>query len=133
MSYRNIFAYLIILLFIISCTGQNVESKEKLPHNPQAAKTESQEQQKLAPARENRKDYVPGQILVKFKDGTDNQAIKAIQGKLRLETVRLIYKPYLYLMKVLDGSSVVSVIERLQNYEDVKYSEPNYLRSSQSY
>jgi Fervidolysin N-terminal prodomain len=106
-----------------------MESKEKLSLNPQATQTGSQEQQKLTPIEEKRKDYVPGEIIVKFKDGTDDQVIKHIHKELHLETIRLVYKPNLYLMKILDGSSVESVIERLQNYKEVKYSEPNYLRS----
>jgi hypothetical protein len=129
MNYRNIFQSLIILLFVISCSGQNMEPNEEFFRHSQAAKTKSQEQQKLAPVEKKSKGYVPGKILVKFKDSTSAQAIKNIQRELHLETIRLVYKPNLYLMKILDGSSVESVIERLQNYEEVKYSEPNYLRS----
>ena len=129
MNYRNIFQSLIILLFVISCSGQNMEPNEEVSRHSQAAKTKSQEQQKLAPVEKKSKGYVPGEILVKFKDSTSAQAIKNIQRELHLETIRLVYKPNLYLMKILDGSSVESVIERLQNYEEVKYSEPNYLRS----
>ena len=68
-------------------------------------------------------------VLFKFKEGTDDQAIKAIQVEVQLKTIRLVIKPNLYLMKILDGSSVEYVIERLQNYKEVKCSEPNYRRS----
>ena len=129
MNYRNIFQSLIILLFVISCSGQNMEPNEEFSRHSQAAKTKSQEQQKLPPLKIKNKGYVPGEILVRFKDSTSAQAIKNIQRELHLETIRLVYKPNLYLMKILDGSSVESVIERLQNYKEVKYSEPNYLRS----
>ncbi len=128
MNYRDIFQSLIILLFVISCSGQNMEPNEEFSRHSQAAKIQSQEQQKLAPV-EKSKGYVPGEILIKFKDSTGAQAIKAIQRELHLETIRLVYKPNLYLMKILDESSVESVIEHLQNYKEVKYSEPNYLRS----
>jgi hypothetical protein len=56
---------------------------------------------------------------------------EAIQKEVHLETIRLVSKPNLYLMKILDGSSVESVMERLRNYEDVQYSEPNYIRTIQ--
>ena len=128
-NYRNIFQSLIILLFVISCSGQNMEANEEFSRHSQAKKTKSQEQQKLALLEKKSKGYVPGEILIKFKDSTSAQAVKAIQGELHLETIRLVYKPNLYLMKILDGSSVESVIEHLQNYKEVKYSEPNYLRS----
>ncbi len=129
MNYRGIYRSLIILLFVISCSGQNMEPNEEFSRHSQATKTKSQELQKSAPVEKKSKGYVPGEILVKFKDSTSAQAIKAIQRELHLETIRLVYKPNLYLMKILDGSSVESVIEHLQNYEEVKYSEPNYLRS----
>ena len=84
----------------------------------------------MTPAENKSKDYVPGEILIKFKDGTDDLTIKTIQKVLHLETIRLVYKLNLYLMKILDGTSIEDVIERLQNYEEVKYSEPNYIRST---
>lgn len=129
MNYKIILQYLIVLLIVISCYGQNMEPNEEFSRHSQVTKTKSQEQQKLTPIEKKLKDYVPGEIIVKFKDGTDDQVIKHIHRELHLETMRLVYKPNLYLMKILDGSSVESVIERLQNYKEVKYSEPNYLRS----
>ncbi len=129
MNYRGIYQSLIMLLFVISCSGQNMEPNEEFSRHSQAAKTKSQEQQKLAPVEKKSKGYVSGEILIKFKDSTSAQAIKTIQRELHLKTIRLVYKPNLYLMKILDGSSVESVIEHLQNYKEVKYSEPNYLRS----
>jgi hypothetical protein len=32
-------------------------------------------------------------------------------------------------MKILDGSSVESVMERLGKFKEVKYAEPNYIRT----
>ncbi len=129
MSYRGLYLYLVILFFTISCAGQYNEPKKELSNNSKITKSQPKKQQKLAPIKENRKDYVSREILVKFKEGTEDQAIKAIQEELQLETIRLVYKPNLYLMKILDGSSVEYVIKRLQNYMEVKYSEPNYRRS----
>lgn len=128
-NYKGIFQSLIMLIFVISCVGQNVEPKEKLSHNSKVTKTRPQKLQKMTRMEGKRKEHAPGEIIVKFKDGTDYQVIKNIQGELHLETIRLVYKPSLYLMKILDGSSVESVIESLQHYKEVKYSEPNYIRS----
>jgi hypothetical protein len=68
-------------------------------------------------------------IRVKFKDGTTDQAIAAIQRELHLETISIVSKANLYLIKILDTSSVVSVMERLRHYKEVQYSEPNYIRT----
>ncbi len=121
---------LTVFFFAISCAGQNRESKEKLANHLKVTETHGAEHQKLAPLRKESRDYVPGEILVKFKDGTDTQAIKAIQRELHLKTIKIVSRPNLYLMKILDGSSVERIVERLRNYEEVKYSEPNYIRTT---
>jgi hypothetical protein len=72
---------------------------------------------------------VPGQILVKFKQGTDQKAIEGIQKELALKTIRVVSKPYLYLMKITDGTLVEKMIIRLQDFDQVLYSEPNYIIS----
>lgn len=129
MSYRSLCLYLVIPFCTISCADQYNEPKKDLSNTSEIRKGQPQKQQHLAPAKEDRKDYVLEEILVKFKEGTEDQSIKAIQEELQLETIRFVYKPNLYLMKILDGSSVEYVIERIQNYKEVEYSEPNYRRS----
>ncbi len=126
----TIFQYLTILVLTISCVGQGVNNKEKSSYYSQITEIQGREQPKLAPSGRQRKDYVSGEILVKFKDGTDRQAIEAIQRELHLKTIREFSSPNLYLMKILDGSSVERIVERLRNYEEVKYSEPNYIRTT---
>jgi hypothetical protein len=127
---RRIFAYqlLIILIFSISCSGRSPEAQEDLSSHPKRPEILSSDQPKLSPAAEENKNYVPGEILVKFKDGTTDQAIEAIQRELHLETIRVVSKPNLYLMKILNTSSVVSTVERLRHYREVQYAEPNYIR-----
>ncbi len=126
----NIFQYLTILTLTTCCVGQGVGIKEKSSDHSQVTEILGREQPKLAPSGRERKDYIPGEILVKFKDGTDAQTIEAIQRGLHLKTIREFSSPNLYLMKILDGSSVERIVERLRNYEEVKYSEPNYVRTT---
>lgn len=125
----HIFKYLIILLLTTSCVGQGMNIKEKSSHYSQATEIQRREQPELAPSGRQRKGYIPGEILVKFKNGTDSQAIEALQSELHLRTIRVVSSPNLYLMKILDGSSVERIMECLRNYEEVKYSEPNYVRT----
>ena len=129
MKYFEILKYLTIVLLAVSCVDQNTKLKEKSSPIPQPTEVSEREQPKLAPSDNRHKDYVPGEILVKFKDGTDRQTIETIQGELHLETVKVVSKPDLYLMKILDGSSVESIMERLESFREVKYSEPNYVRT----
>jgi hypothetical protein len=129
MRRTNTLQLLVIFLLTISCADRHPEAQEKAASHPQAIEIQGGEQPKLSPAGGETKNYVPGEILVKFRDGTTDQAKEAIQKEVHLETIRLISKPNLYLMKILDGSSVESVMERLGKLKEVKYAEPNYIRT----
>jgi hypothetical protein len=129
MDRSNIIQFFIILIVTISCANKNPEGQERSTHPPREIKKVESKQPKLQPPSGETKNYVPGEILVKFHDGTSAKAIQAIKRDLHLETIRVVSKPNLYLMKILNGSSVENVMVRLRGYEEVKYSEPNYLRT----
>jgi hypothetical protein len=120
---------LVILFFTISCADGHPQAQEKAASHPQAIEIHGSDQPKLSPAGGETKNYIAGEILVKFRDGTTDQTKKTIQKEAHLETVRIVSKPNLYLMKILDGSSVESVMERLGKFKEVKYAEPNYIRT----
>ena len=131
MRPTNTLQVIVILFLIISCADRHLEEQEKEASHPRAIGIQGSEQPNLSPEGGETKNYVPGEILVKFRDGTTDQTKKAIQKEVHLETIRLISKPNLYLMKILDGSSVESVMERLGKFKEVKYAEPNYIRTIQ--
>ena len=70
---------------------------------------------------------IPGEIVIKFKDGTDLHSIKAIQKRLDLTTIKVVPKLNIYRMKIMNGSSVEEVMKHLQGFSEVEYSEPNYI------
>ena len=129
MGLVSAFQLLFFLVLLISCAAQHPEGQEETEPHPKETEIQISEQPKPYPVGEKRKNYVPGEILVKFKDGTTEQAIAAIQRELHLETISIVSKPNLYLIKILDTSSVVSIMERLRHYREVQYSEPNYIRT----
>ena len=129
MRRTNALQLLVIFLLTISCADGHLESQEKAASHPQAIEIQGSEQPKLSPAGGETKNYVPGAVLVKFRDGTTDQMKEALQKEVHLETIRIISKPNLYLMKILDGSSVENVMERLGKFKEVKYAEPNYIRT----
>ena len=131
MRSTNTLQLLVIFFLAISCADRHPEAQEKAASHPQAIEIHGSDQPKLSPAGGETKNYVPGEILVKFRDGTTDQAKKAIQKAVHLETIRIVSKPNLYLMKILDGSPVEGVMERLGTFKEVKYAEPNYIRSVQ--
>ena len=125
----NTLQVIVILFLTISCADRHSEVQEKEASHPRAIGIQGSEQPKLSPEGGETKNYVPGEILVKFRNGTTDQAKEAIQKEVHLKTIRLISKPNLYLMKILDGFSVESVMERLGKFKEVKYAEPNYIRT----
>ena len=126
--YATFLVYSIIFLVAISCGGQKREPKQnsvRVLQEPEVYKTGTR---KSVPLGNESAVYVPGEVLVRFEDGTDSQVIEAIQKEMNLTTVQIVSKPYLYLMKIPDSGSVEEIVEKLKDYQEVAYSEPNYLR-----
>ncbi len=131
MRRPNIIQLLVIFLLTISCADRHSEVQEKAASHPQAIGIQTSDQPRPYPAGGETKNYVPGEILVRFQDGTTDQTKEAIQKAVHLETIRIVSKPNLYLMKIRDGSPVEGVMERLGKFKEVQYAEPNYIRTIQ--
>jgi hypothetical protein len=129
MNPSRIIRFLFISFLTISCACKNPQGEGKSTHPvPQIKKAQSSQPKLKSPAGES-KDYVPGEIVIKFHEGTKETVIQGIMRDLHLETIRIVSEPDLYLLKILDGSSVESVLERVGKYKEVQYSEPNYRRT----
>ena len=126
---ESIFRYFLLLLLAASCAGQGVDIKDKPSPISQATEIQRGEEAKPVQPGMPGKDCVPGEILIKFKDGTDRQAIETITNKLHLKSIRVLSSQNFYLMKITDGSSVEKVMKSLRKHEEVKFSEPNYVRT----
>jgi hypothetical protein len=117
--------YLLLLpLLAASCAGQGKDSGARGGSETQTMETKVGE-----PAERGR--YAPGEILVKFREGTDERTMTRIQQEAHLETIRVISSPNLYLMKIVDDTPVEEMVERLRSYGEVAYAEPNYVRRIQ--
>ena len=125
---KSIIRFLVVLVLLVPGACNKPEGQQKLTYPPREIRTAERNEPKLKPAGGESKNYVPGEIMVKFHAGTSQETIQEIMKELHLETIRVVSKPDLYLMKIVDGSSVESVLERLHNYKEVKYAEPNYMR-----
>lgn len=73
-------------------------------------------------------EMAPGQLLVRFRDGTDAGAIERIQAEAGVRMLKAVSGNSLYLMKIVDGSSVEDAVRRLKAYPEILYAEPNYGR-----
>lgn len=76
-----------------------------------------------------KQDYREGEVLIKFRSGVNRPAIEKIIKGLDLEIIKVVSVPNLYLLKIRCDSTVPEIIERLKQFEEVEYSEPNYIRS----
>ena len=84
-------------------------------------------EQGLKPLGGETAEYVPGEVLVKFRDDTQKRTVREISGQLRLKAVPMITGEPIYLMKITNGATVETVIDCLRQYPEVEYSEPNYV------
>jgi len=126
-KYIPIFQCMILSFLILSCTNPTGTSEKNLKNKPQSGEIYTEEHRELTPSHTKNKNYVRGQILIKFRGGTDEQAIETIQRELSLKTIRVVHRPNLFLMKILDGTSVEEIIDRLKTFAEVAYAEPNYI------
>ena len=127
MRYIISFICLMIFLFSFSCKGQKSDLKGDLVNENNMSEAEETKHPKFAPIGKESYNYIPGEILIKFKDGTDLQSIKTIQKRLCLTTIKVVPKLNIYRMKIENDSSVEEVMKRLQGFLEVEYSEPNYM------
>jgi len=127
MRYIISFICLIIFLLSFSCKGQKSDLKGDLVNENNMSEAKETKHRKYVPIGKESFNYIPGEILIKFKDGTDLQSIKTIQKRLGLRTIKVVPKLNIYRMKIENGSSVEEVMKRLQGFLEVEYSEPNYM------
>jgi hypothetical protein len=119
------FQIAIVLVLAVACTGQGGGTGRGGDGDTQAV------ERKTGVGEERGQRYAPGEVLVGFRDGTDAGTIARIQREVHLETVRVVSSPNLYLMKIVDQTSVAETVQRLQRYEEVVLAEPNYVRRIQ--
>jgi hypothetical protein len=73
-------------------------------------------------------EMVPNQVLVRFREGIDQGEIQRIQRETGVQILKAVSNNNLFLMKIMDGSSVEDAIRRLKAYPEILYAEPNYGR-----
>ena len=119
----RMFQMVLLIVLALACAGQGT-GRGGDGEGPNVDK-------KMGIAGDGERRYAPGEVLVRFRDGTDAGTIARIQREVHLETVRVVSSPNLYLMKIVDQTSVEEMVRRLQRYEEVVLAEPNYVRRIQ--
>lgn len=118
-----------LTLLILSCTGSATPPEEHGAGGLEAHGAQGRASMPSKPAGRKTGDRLFLEVLVKFKEGTEAQTIEAIQEALHLQTIRIIPRANLYLMKIQNGLSVEETIKRLQKSQAVEHAEANLIRT----
>ena len=122
----EILKYMLIAIALVACAPHG----ENSPPNSASDSSDSfgSPSQALTPDPDTG-TYAPGEILVRFNKQTPKKTINAVCSNLKLEIIKQLQLPGLYLMRIKTDASVKSLIDQLKNYPSVRYAEPNYLLS----
>jgi subtilisin family serine protease len=72
-------------------------------------------------------EYIPSEVLVKFKDGTITRDINSLHSTLNVSNKRELSKLKLHRLKLPEGITVEEAIIRYEEDPNVEYAEPNYI------
>ncbi len=76
-------------------------------------------------------EYKAGEVLVKFKPNIRKETIEEIAREYRLEIIKIVSPPNLYLFRIPAESSVPEMVQNLNKLDAVEYAEPNYVSKVQ--
>ncbi len=73
-------------------------------------------------------EYIPGQVIVKFKPGVMDSAIEAVSDRFGLAS--LYQSPFagFEVVQAVEGTSVAELIDALSSLPEIEYAEPNAIR-----
>jgi len=72
-------------------------------------------------------DFVPGEVLVKFRSGLAEQTARSALARIGAELLQNFSKINVWHLKLADDMSVTTAIDKLQKLSSVEYAEPNYI------
>ena len=72
-------------------------------------------------------EYVPGEVIVRFRAGTTTAARSSTLAATQGQFVQSLGLPGATLVRLADGVSVESAVAELESDPDVLYAEPNYI------
>jgi Fervidolysin N-terminal prodomain len=121
----RMFQMTVFLVLALACSGQGSGTGRGGEGEGRAL------DRKIRVTGEGERRYAPGEVLVKFRDGTDAETIARIQREVHLETVKVVSSPNLFLMRIVDQTSVEETVQWLHKYGEVVLAEPNYVRRIQ--
>jgi subtilisin family serine protease len=102
-SVKNL-GFLMILFMVIAFTGVAICQDSQIP------------------------EYVPGELLVKFKSGAMEEDIASLKADLGLQTIKVFKRIAVHHLNISRNMAVEEVIDLLSRTPLVVYAAPNYIR-----
>jgi len=125
--FNIILSAAIVFLMITSCTASKLQNNTSSPGDKKMLALEDGKEGRKTNFGVEGKDYKAGEVLVKFKRDISKEAVEKIAKESGLEIIRVVSPPNLYLLKIAGDSTVENTIKVLKKFEEVEYSEPNYI------
>ena len=126
MAPKQLF-YLLLLTIAVACTAPEPAEPVRSSRDGGYA-SQSGNVNRMGVTDKPAHEMVPSQILVRLREGTEPSAIERIQGEAGVRILKAVSGNTLFLMKIMDGSSIEDAIRRLKAYPEILYAEPNYDR-----
>ena len=70
-------------------------------------------------------DYVPGQLLVKFRDTVSAERIEEILSDEGAAILKPVGSTGVYLIQLPEGADVMESVDRFSSFPEVLFAEPN--------
>jgi len=125
LTFKNLTWVLILLSILVFAT---ISCQENHDIRTGPGKIRAVNEKISGIVKQDYQDYREGEVLVKFRSGVNRAEVEKIIGGLDLEIIKVISAPNLYLLRIPLDSTVPEIIECLKQFEEVEYSEPNYIR-----
>ena len=77
------------------------------------------------------KEYVPGQIIVKFKPGTPSEAEDSLNKSLGTSVIYTSPRGGFKILQIPEGKTVAEMVDIYSKQAIVEYAEPNYIEHIQ--
>jgi hypothetical protein len=106
-----------------------MKSDENVHSRNRPSETEKESNPGAPTSKVTENQAVAGQVLIKFKEGTDIESINRFSRAFHLKPIKVVTEPNLYLMSILNGTPVEDKIQALKGADTVEYAEPNFIYS----
>ncbi len=126
--------YIFFALFALSLVSCGGDSPQHVTDNQSGVSSSASIQKNWSPEsssglnKEVRKPkYLPGEVLVKFKLGTDKTKIQSLHNMLGATKIKEIRQVKVQHIKLPSNISVEEAVTHYSQDPDVEYAEPNYI------